>query len=562
MDEFFEFMFDGQQGFVYSPTKHPLTHEFEQYFFKWPEEKNNLLAHVRRFSPTHEVYYAPALYSKADATKGSFLGTYFVWAEFDGKLPETVGDLPSPSIKIQSSTEAHEHWYWRLEHFITDQTIVENISQRLTYHLQADLSAWNSNRVLRPPGTIHHESSNQTIIIRWDPRPIKIQEFVGLPDLTFKILGENDIGFIPHPIDVIAKYAWPAEAVELFKVKEIERGKGGGRSAALAKLGHFCIEMGMTNAETLAILQHKDAHWKKYIHRIDQKTRLLGIINYCRARHPIDPVDEEIVSPLKVFTYEEFMNTKIEIDWVVKDFIHKKGLVVLFGPAGVGKSQVSLRFGASLATGDKFLKWPVERPMKTIFVSMEMHYEELQHFLLAMKMKDNPLLKQNMLLMPLGASIKLNTKIAQEHLNRVIEEYQPDGVIFDSLGVAIGENLNGDELALKVLDYVNLKIRREYGAFAWFIHHPRKEQIGNKKPNRLSDMFGSGYFGNEATNVFTMWPHGPMIDVSCLKLRLAKEFEPFKVTRTPDLNFQVVEGIEINRDKPIFVEAPNKSLDI
>ncbi|SRR6266498_351254 len=556
LDEFFEFIFNQQRGYVYSPTKHPVTHDFEQYFFKWPEEKQELINHTRRFSLTHEVYYSPSIYNQKDSKKESFKGTYFVWAEFDGKIPDSL-DIPEPSIKIQSSTEEHEHWYWRLEHFITDKKIAEDISQRLTYHLQADLSGWDCNQVLRPPGTIHHESSKQTAILRWDSRPIKIEEFIGLPDLPIKLLGESDIGFVPNPLDVVAKYPWPVEAIELFKVKDIEpgyiSGTGKGRSAALTKMGHFCIEMGMSNAETLAILQHKDGHWKKYLHRRNQKERLLGIINYCRAKHPIDPVEEEIKSPLRVYTYKEFMDTPIEIDWVIKNFIHRKGLVVLFGPTGVGKSQATLRFGEALAKGSKFLKWPIERPMKTIFISMEMHAEELQFVLETMNLTHSQSLDENMLLMPLGASIKLNTKIAQEHLNRVIEEYQPDGILFDSLGIAIGENLSNDETAFKVLDYINSKIRREYGCFAWFIHHPRKEQIGNKKPNRIDDMQGSGYYANETTNTFTLWPNGPLIDVDCLKMRLAPKFESFKIRRTSQLDFEVMEGItNINKDQPIF----------
>src|SRR5216110_1380725 len=277
LDEFFTFTFEGQKGYVYSATKHPLDHSFEQYFFNWPEEKSRLIEHVRRFSPTHEVYYAPALYSRPEATKEAFLGTFFVWAEFDGTLPNgQMADLPEPSIKIQSSTEDHEHWYWKLEYFITDPLIAEDISRRLTYHLEADLSAWNSNRLLRPPDTIHHESSRQTTILRWDSRPIKIEEFIKLPDLAFKILGEEDIGFIPDPVDVIAKYAWTKENFEFFKVREITPGSisgSGGRSAALSKIGHICMEMGMTNAETLSLLQHKDNHWGKYLHRRDRRLR-------------------------------------------------------------------------------------------------------------------------------------------------------------------------------------------------------------------------------------------------------------------------------------------------
>lgn len=561
LDEFFTFMFGDTEGFAYSPTLHPVTKDWEQYFFKWPEEKEELINHVRRFSSTHEIYYAPALYSRRAADKDAFLGTWFVWTEFDGTLPNNLQNVPEPSIKIQSSTAGHEHWYWKLNYFISDIDAVQQISKRLTYYLQADLSVWNANRVLRPPDTIHHESSQQTSILRWDHRTYGVEDFSRLPEVEAALLGEDDnIGEIPEALDVIFKYPFSEEDARFFKLKEIkpghETGSGKGRSAALTRLGHICAEMGMSTVESLALLQHADNRWGKYSKRRDQKHRLLGIINYARAKHPIDPIEAELETPLRVYTLQDFMSQPRKIDWIVEGFIHRKGLMVTFGPAGVGKSQLLLRACEALTTGEKFLKWPVVKPIKMLYISLEMPDEELDSFINTMKIMDNPnpLVRTNFMVMPLGLSIKLGSGLAKQHLNYVVEKFQPDGIIIDSFLKAVGEDINNTKVVVDVIDYVDTYLRLKYGCFVWFIHHPRKGQPSNKRPDKLDDMFGAGYLGYSATNVFTLWKgsHG-LLKVNCLKLRMASEFEPFNIRRTSNLNFEVVESTtRINRDENIW----------
>jgi hypothetical protein len=553
LSEFFDFLYGGETGWVYSPTKDPHTDDFEQYYFEWPVEKERLIAHIQEFTSTHEVYYGPALFSGPGGTKGLFKGTSVVWCEFDGNAPDRLPeDFPAPSLKLQSSDSGNQHWYWKLDHFSNDIDLIESVSQRLAYQLNADLSCWNANRVLRPPGTTHHDTGKTTKLLRRSEREYTLGTFAFLPDLPVRFLKDSDIGFIPPPIKVINKYSFSEEDLDFFMTNSIKTGKesgtGKGRSAALAKLGHICMELGMSNAESLSILLNADSRWGKFAKRKDRKERLLGIINYCRARHPIDPVEEEVVSRYKVYTYEEFVNTDIKLEWLIPDLLHRKGFMLVGGPPRVGKSQFSLRFCEKLAKAEPFLHWKIPKPAKTLFVSMEMPHEEL-HYLMTniMTIQDHELLRENMLLMPIGSSVKLASKIQQQQLNKVIEEFQPDGVIFDSLGKGIRDEITNDKIILETFDYIDGTIRGEYGAFAWFIHHPRKGQIGNKKPNTLDDLYGSQYIGAGITSAVGLWP-GPdnrYIEVDCLKLRLAEGFNSFKIKRTPEVDFEIYENREM-----------------
>jgi len=549
LQTFLEFIYGNETGYAYSPTKNPETDEFKQYFFLWPTGKEELIEHIRTKTATHEVYYGPALYSTAkDAEKENFKGTNVVWVEFDGNSPAAVSDVPEPNIKIRSSTSQHEHWYWKLENFVKDIEIIENITARLAYHLNADLGCWNANRVLRPPSTTHHESGLTVTTFRWEPEPTSIHLFNGLPPVPVKILQEQDINYIPPVLDTIAKYAWGPDEFKFFAEPKIERGH---RSSALAKLGHICIELGMSNAETLSILLNADSRWGKFSKRKDQKNRLLGIINYCRSRHPPVGQNEDGSAPpsenteqprLRVFTFKEFIETEINLEWVIEGLLHKKGLAMLSGPPDVGKSQLSIRFAEKLARGQDFLKWKVPKPMKTLLVSMEMPHEELHYLMDNMQMEteeNSDLLNENLLVLPLGYSVRLGNKAAQSELAVVIDNFRPDGIIFDSFGVGVSDDLNSEKVILDALDYVHKTLRTGFGCFVWFIHHNRKAQIGNKKPTELDDLFGSRYIGAALTTAVNLWPVQSMIEVSNMKLRMAKKFDKFLIKRMTNLDFEI-----------------------
>lgn len=555
LERFFDFMYEGQNGFAYSATKDPETEDWQQYFFQWPVEKASLIDHCLRYASTHEVYYGPALYSEPNAEKSSFKGSRVLWVDFDGQVPKELRGVPEPSVKLQSSTSDRQHWYWKLNETVNSLEVFEGITQRLTYHLQGDFGSWNANRVLRPPYTRNHKRNQATEIIRWDDRPMSLAAFAEVPQLEFKVIGDDDIRVVPEVIRPLTRYVWDDEVLDFFRLPEIDRGtKGKGRSAALTKLAHHCVEMGMDNAETLAILLHADDRWGKFKNRglARQKKCLVDIINHVRSKHAVDPIAEETNDLFKVYTYGEFKAMKFEVDWVVPGLIHQKGFSVITGPAGTGKSQFSIRLAEKLAKGEQFLRWKVARPLRILFVSMEMPSEELDWFYTNMKMQDSALLDENMLIMPIGSSIMLNNPMAQAQFTEVMEKFKPDGVIFDSLGVAIGEDIENVKTILQSFQYVNRVIRGHYGAFVWFIHHPRKEQANNRKPNKLADLFGSVYIANQVTLALGLWSVGDnLLELSCQKMRMAPQFSPFRLKRSSNMDFSALMEAE-SRDVPIF----------
>lgn len=548
LDQFFTAIYKNQTGYAYSPTKNPISEEWCVHFFQWPDQKNELIQHVRNSSSTLEVYYGPALLENPKAEKEDFKGTYFVWAEFDGKLPteEQLKHIPAPTIKVQSSESQNQHWYWQLEYFETNQEALEKLTKKLAYALEGDTGTWNCNRVLRPPATRHHESGKDTVILALNDHTVTIEEFAALPDPPKDVISHTDVDLdkVPQVIDVIAKYPWPDDDFDLFKKKYP---KNLDRNVAMTRLGFVGAELGMSNEEILCILLNVDERWKKFYKRPDRVKRLVDIINYVRAKKQ-EQVDDNVSvgDEVRVYDFVEFLNTEINVSWVVNNLIHDKGSVLITSPPNVGKTQLCLRFAIHSAIGKDFLLWKVDSPRKILFLSLEMDHAELKYLLSHMAenltTEEKRLLQENFLIYPLGAGVILNKKENQAQLCKMIDQYKPAGVIIDSLGVCIGGQISDDKVINELYRFVNRELRVNRDCFVWFIHHDRKAQIGNKKPDDLADVYGSQYITSHARTILHLWDDGDgSIEVKCLKLSLAPKFKTFKIRRTPELDFQIIE---------------------
>jgi hypothetical protein len=113
---FLEEILGEKEGIAYVPTKDVKTGHFQQYFFAWPAQKREIITHLLLECKTKEVYLAPSLFKEMSSKKTDWLGSHFVWVEFDGNALEVNRNgIPEPTLVIQSSTEGHEHWYWKLK---------------------------------------------------------------------------------------------------------------------------------------------------------------------------------------------------------------------------------------------------------------------------------------------------------------------------------------------------------------------------------------------------------------------------------------------------------------
>jgi hypothetical protein len=179
--------------------------------------------------------------------------------------------------------------------------------------------------------------------------------------------------------------------------------------------------------------------------------------------------------------------------------------------------------------------------------SLEMGHASLKLFLskMAEALTDDELLilEENFLLVPLGEALYLDSPEGQQRMVEIIESHVPDGIIIDSVGSTSTGQVSDETTVKKLMDF-NDKIRNRFGMFTWWIHHNRKSQADNKKPNKMADVYGNQYLVNRATSVYCLWPNTRgVIEVIPLKKRLAEIESSWKVQRLSDLTFTTIKMV-------------------
>jgi KaiC/GvpD/RAD55 family RecA-like ATPase len=558
LNTFLDFMYDNEQGYVYSPTKNPETGSWEKNFFEWPTQRLELTRHINQSTTSAEVYIAPALFHAPDAQKQSFKSSRVLWTEFDGNFQGSFEPCPDPSLSVQSSDDAHIHVYWRLSERINDARELESLNRGITYALGADSSSWDCNQVLRPPTTTNHKRGKEVTLKEVNLKFYTEASFSAVPTVDEVTVDVPDV--IPDVAEVILKYPFSKDASELFRSSELAVGD---RSTALMRLGYFCAEMGMSDVEIYTVIRNADDRWGKFKDRTDRVKRLSDLIAKVRIKHPEDELlSEDFIIPL--FGFNSLLNSEIEINWAIEGLLEEKGYMLLTGPSGVGKTQFTLRTAMCLALGKDFLGFKMGEPRKIIMFSLEMGHASLKKFLKTMadNLSDEDLvtLEKNFLIIPLGEAWYLDDQGGQERMLNILKEVRPDGVIIDSLGSTTTGQVSDEGTVKKIMDF-NDRIRNRFNIFTWWIHHNRKAQADNKKPNKLADVYGNQYIVNRATSVYCLWPGSTRgtIEVIPLKKRLDDLEDTWKIQRLSNLDFHRLNSVSLKA--PVVVSMEDESVD-
>lgn len=549
---YLDYLFDGLEGFVYSPSKDIETGEFFQSFFTWPVDRQFVIDHIIDQGAGRDVYIAPALFTGPAAHKDTFKCSNVLWTEFDGNFPSNWGDIPKPTLQVQSSDETHQHCYWRVDEPITDYLEIEALNRNLTYKLDADASSWDCTQVLRPPGTQNHKRNTPVFVSHKTSGQLPLGLFE--PKYAGE-LAEVDVNSIPDVSDIVYRYAWPTEVSSLLRSKDLPVGE---RSTGLMRLGYYLAEMGLSDPEIFSVLRNADDRWGKFKDRTDRNQRLIDLIARVRQKYPVTEFQTDVIP---VFGFESFLKHDIFVEWVIEGMLQEQGYLLLTGPSGVGKTQFSIRWMMNLALGKNWLGLKVMRPRKILFFSLEMGHADLKHFISIMakdlEEEERTLLEENLVLVPHGEPIYLDDDTGRAQALSIIEAIQPDGVVFDSVGSTTTGSISDESTVKKIMDF-NDRIRKSHGIFTWWIHHMRKAQSDNKKPNKLSDVYGNQYLVNRATSVYCLWPDRGKIQVIPLKKRLAPMEEPWMIGRFGNINFERTAHVTL-ADAP---DTPAPKIDV
>jgi hypothetical protein len=570
VESFIDTLFKGQEGYVYTPTKDPATGRWQTYFFTYPDQKADVVTHILDATKNKEAYLAPSLFSKPQATKKHWKGTNYVWVEFDGNAPESLPDgIPDPTIKIQSSTKGHEHWYWRLDNFESDKNVIEGLSKRLAYTLESDRSGWDAVQVLRPPGTLHHDTKRRVRLQKADSSTHSLSDFINLVDPPNEVVVNTSITNLRDVQDIIADYKWSTDARDLFKKATQPTGS---RSEAMMRMAYHCIEMGMTDEDSYVILMNCDDRWGKYKNRTPENRSKVFLDQIAKARQKIGIKAEKKLTEVRPFyNVRELLALDFSnVGWWFESLYAAQTLGFIGGDPGVGKSTFMLQMCMDVTCGkEKFIEWENHKANEVHnagFFSFEMDAFQVQYFLQhqigGYSEAQQAVIMEKFRIDTYGSAENLNDKKARQTILDFIDQYELEFIAFDSLRAVTKLK---EENIEEFLDWIDKDLRRDRNCSVWVIHHNRKPAQGEQRTEQsLSDLYGSTSIGAAAATVIGLEKKAAgRIQLNHLKTRMAPEFDSFFLDRTKDLHFvkstKAAESKKVNLIGEIAASDPTES---
>ncbi len=568
-------LYGPSEGYVYCPVTAPGdAADWAPYFFKYPEDLDELANHVVTKRSERDVYFSPTLFKKPDLRRECVLGSRFLWAEFNGELPQdkAMERMPVPSLKVRTSIPGHEVWFWELAYFSKDVPLLEETLKRIAFHLDADLSSWHYESVLRFPWTVNHRHSMGTVLMDRTDMIHKIEDFTRLPDPP-KYLNEDAFSSIPPKDEVLLKYSFPTEVIKFYRKRDPLSGKSEDEKSrktlhsAYLRLAFDLAEMNMEDREMLSVLLDVDRRWGLWSDRTReaQRGRIIGLINFVRKKKPYTTpsVIEDYTEAL--FSYDAFMARDFQFDWFIENLIERAGLGVIVADSETGKTRFTISMAMHLAMGRDFLIWKTKKPVRIMFCSLEQTGGALQLTMQSLSLdllkpteEENRLLRENFSIFAFGSSLHLDKKEYQERFTTFVEEVNPEVIIIDTLGVAVQDDIENAKIVNGVFEYLASKIRKKLDIAVLFVHHNRKHS--DKKATN-DDMFGSVYIRNQMSMAIIL---ERMLPKTIMKLRvrngknrLAIPFNDFQCLGHRDSAFYEILGDGgVTASSKVKYEAP------
>lgn len=569
---FLHTLFGDNEGVVYAPTKGETAKSFVRYFFDWPSQSNDVVQHMLQANNEgRDAWVAPALMkTKRDGKKTNWLGTQYLYVDFDGEVPRSLpAGVPEPTIKIQSSVAGREHWYWQLDQFYTgdeNRKIIERLNQSLAYSMGADKGGWDATQVMRAPGTKHRKQGVITKVLnRESSRVYNLADFSSMVTAppSEKVRLKQELKDLPDIVEVLSSGRVKKISSDAYDIINRPPDFDQDRSGALWKLAMECLEVRppMLKTDILALLWHVEKRVKKFDDRSRNEAEhflwIKRLLQDAIARKGLEPqvVDDdpdEVYADLKFVTLSEMLDRQtVEFEWIYKNHLAKGTFNVLASLGGVGKTSLAMQLGMHMASNTNFLDTPnsLDRPVKNVIFSFEMPDQVFNkyatkianHFSTA----EQELIEQNWYRSGLGYKVSLWDPKIQEYMMQQIALHNPEVIVIDSVKYAGGmDEKKADEL----FTWIKRDILAKLNISVIFIHHLRKStnERSNAEPMSIDDLYGDAYIGNIADSLTYLWK--PPVDMDMVKARQVKArthalLDPYFLNRT-DLYYSLNTSIE------------------
>jgi RecA-family ATPase len=193
-------------------------------------------------------------------------------------------------------------------------------------------------------------------------------------------------------------------------------------------------------------------------------------------------------------TLDEFMKKDWpEVEYLVDPWLPTRGLIMLWGWRGVGKTFTTLSIALSIASGQDFLDWPVPEARKVLYVDGEMDPAEqrdkrFRKMLDAMDTKSRDLALQNLAIVT-HADFEFGipdladpSKNGRKIIEAEAERRKAKLIILDNLSSLMSGDEKDDQSWKPMQDWM-LELRRK-GYAVMYLHHGTKPNESGRSKQR------------------------------------------------------------------------------
>lgn len=331
--------------------------------FEWPRERGAILDHLRGHDGD-DLYFTPALFNAKRRTEQNVDAERTLWADLDPVDPRSLGDL-RPTVAWETSPGRWQG-VWLLDRPRVGASWPSKENHRLSLHIGADPSGWDSTQLLRVPGRANHkfiygEGAVPGKLV-WDNGPRYVwEDFEDLPEVG--IVAGEDVDLLDDELlaGVDRHALWARVRLKVsHNVREYmalkERPDGADRSAVLWEIERELADAGCTLLEIVALV--RPSVWNKYAGRNDELKRLKHEAAKAIAARDdtvLEQQADEEPKPKIRWLSEVAAQVIPKPRWLVENVWTRGGCGFISGAPKSYKSWLALDMAVSVSTGMPWL---------------------------------------------------------------------------------------------------------------------------------------------------------------------------------------------------------------
>lgn len=306
-----------------------------------------------------------------------------LWADLDEADPREISDYP-PTVAWESSPGRWQALWLADEGDFLGSSWPGNENQRLTYHLGADPSGWDTTQLLRIPGWPNFKPERVEANGGKPPRgkllwssgqTYGLSDFSDLPEVRGGVASEltealeSEVEGLDR-LKALArlKIKLNHTARDLLNAKEVS----GDRSQQMWYLMRCLADAGATTVEIVSIM--RPLVWNKFAGRDDEMKRLLAEASKAissRSDEVTEQLEEESEWQKPQRLGDLLRNIKRPV-WLVEGVLTEGACGFIAGEPKTWKSWMGFDLALSVATGADYLGYfPVRNPGPVLYIQEE-----------------------------------------------------------------------------------------------------------------------------------------------------------------------------------------------